>query len=386
MTGTEERALESQTSGIDTALQPPTGLEASDMAPPRSREQMVDDAGHSSVRGGGPVPTTSPRSVSQPLDLGLRHYLRLGLRYKKLIIAVLLATMAITVVRIVLKPRLYIAKATILPSGGQSQGGVLGLIASFTGTPPAGALSEETSSLLFPSILESRVVGLEVLRSTYRFEKNGEQVEMTLEEMIGAESTDKALKVLRHIASFDVNKETGTLTVAASTMYPELSAQIANRFVDSLERLNLEMRRVAATQNSSFIQERLDESHGELTLAEQKLTEFREQNVRMNSAELELERMRLERDVALKSQIFISLANQAELAEIEETKDLPVVRVLDRAAVPNMPVPVPKLSSLVLGMIVGVLMAIMSVAAVEIFHYLRGELAWCTASLSGDAK
>jgi uncharacterized protein involved in exopolysaccharide biosynthesis len=320
------------------------------------------------------------------MEQGFRHYLRLGLRYKRLILITFCSTMALTVAQLWLRPRVYMAKATILPSAGQNQSGVMGLIASFTGAPPTAVLSEDVSSILFPNIFESRTVGREVLESTYRFQKDGQAVEKTLREELAPESLDKALKLLYRIASFEVNKETGTITVAVTTLYPELSAQIANRFVESLERLCLEMRKTTALGNWTFAQESLDKSLAELTQAEQRLTNFRERNIRMNDPELDLEYMRLQREASLKSQIYVGLSNQLELARIEAAKKLPVVRVLDRADTPNLPVPVPKLTTLVLGVFVGALAAVLSVAAVEVFHYVRREmLLYRSTSAQGSA-
>lgn len=352
---------------------------------PRAKASTADVETEPCAQPAWPIDTDV--GIARPwLDQGLRHYLRLGLRYRRLILITLCSITVLTVAHLLLRPRVYMAKAAILPSGGQSQGGFLGLIASFTGAPPAGVLSEEVSSILFPSIFESRTVGLEVLESKYRFPKDGQVIECTLSEFLAAESMDKAMKILHRMAAFDVNKETGTMTVAVTTLYPELSAQIANRFVDSIERVCLKLRRTAALENRTFVQERLDKSLEELTLAEQSLTEFRERNVRMNAPELDLEFLRLQRDVTLKSQIYVSLSNQAELARIEAAKELPVVRVLDRATTPDLPVPVPKLTSLVLGLFVGVLSAVMAVAGVEIFRTLRREIGLCRASLAESSE
>ena len=350
-------------------------------APPRpgqERPQESRGAGWPAANPSEQAPWLGPMEVgtarSAWMEQGFRHYLRLALRYKKLILITFCATMALTVAHLMLRPPVYMAKASILPSAGQNQSGFMGLIASFTGAPPAAVLSEDVSSILFPNIFESRTVGREVLESTYRFQKDGESVETTLQAELDPESLDKAMKILHRIAAFEVNKETGTITVSVTTLYPELSAQIANRFVESLERLCLEMRRTTALGNRTFVQERLDKSLEELTQAERRLTNFRERNIRMNDPELDLEFMRLQREVTLKSQIYVTLSNQVELARIEAAKELPVVRVLDRADTPNLPVPVPKITTLVLGMFVGGLAAILAVAAVEVFHYLRREM------------
>ena len=232
--------------------------------------------------------------------------------------------------------------------------------------------------MLFPTILESRVVGLEVLNARYQFHMDGQAVDKTLEEYLQAENTDQALKFLEAIRAFDVNKESGVLTVSARTPYPELSAQIVNRFLDSLERINLDMHREAATQNRKFMQESLEQSLKDLSEAEDKLARFQEGNVRINSADLLLEQIRLQRDVQLKTQVYSTLTGQEQVARLDAEKDLPVVKVLERAEVPNLPVPIPKVSTLAIGLIAGTLLAVMAVAGIEILHYLRREWSLCT--------
>jgi tyrosine-protein kinase Etk/Wzc len=154
-----------------------------------------------------------------------------------------------------------------------------------------------------------------------------------------------------------------------------LSARIANRFVEVLERVNGEIRRASAAQNSDFLQERLAEMQAELTQSEDRLTRFREENVRVNAPELELERLRLEREVALKSQIFVSLSSQAELARFEEAKNLPIVRVLERATTPTLPIPVPRLALLVGACLAGLVIGGALVAGIEILRFLRAASA-----------
>jgi len=91
----------------------------------------------------------------------------------------------------------------------------------------------------------------------------------------------------------------------------------------------------------------------------------------MNAPELEQDRLRLEREAAMKSQIFVSLSSQAELARLEEAKNLPIVRVLERAALPTMPVPVSRLALLVGACFAALVLSVVLIAAVEITKFLR---------------
>jgi uncharacterized protein involved in exopolysaccharide biosynthesis len=235
--------------------------------------------------------------------------------------------------------------------------------------------TDDNSSVLFPRILESRLVGLDVLNSKYHVKVGGQAKESTLYEYFQAADVDGALLGLSMLRAFDVDKETGLVTVSVTTEDPTLSAQVANRFVDALEQVNSDIRKQTATQNASFVSHELIETRRELSAAEERLAQFKQQNMRIVSPELELQQGRLERDVQLKSQIFITLANQEQLARVDEAKNLPIVRILDRAAEPTAPVPVPRVALLAAGLIVGTVLAGLAVAGVEFGQHLRDQLA-----------
>lgn len=309
--------------------------------------------------------------------LTLRHYLHLWRRYRRLVVAVVAACLVATAAKLlILSPDVYMAKVTILPSGGQSQGSVMGLLASFTGGPPPalGGGAEENSSVLFPRILESRTIGSAVLHARYAFDDDAEKIDTTLYAYLRAENEDEALLALEGLRAISVDKETGVLTVSVRTANAQLSAQICDRYVEALERFNDETRHASATQHGSFVRERLDETLAELATAEENLARFKSRNVRMNDPGLELARMRLERDVALKSQVFATLTSQVEVARIEEAKNIPVVRVLDRAHVPAVPVPAPLAAGMAAGGIIGIVLALVAIAGIELWRHVRTEM------------
>ena len=333
------------------------------------------------VSGGGLFLPESPdydvaQSPASARASTVRHYLYMWRRYRGMIAAIVAVTLVGSAARMLfLSPDIYAAKVTILPSGGQGQSSVMGLLASFTGAPPvAMGGGEENSSALFPRILESRTLGIEVLRAQYSFDDGGEKVNTTLYAYLGAENEDEALLGLAGLRAIDIDKETGMLTLSVRTATPQLSAQICERYVEALEKFNDETRHASAAHHGEFIRERLNHTLAELAAAEEELANFKARNMRMNDPELELARMRLERDVVLKSQVFTTLTSQAEVARIEEAKNIPVVRILDRPTVPAVPVPVPLVAGMVAGLIVGVILALTSVAGVEFWRYLRAEM------------
>ena len=344
--------------------------------PTSSRARSLEGSNHLSPTHVTPGPSDQdpgPWVGEGRPELGIRPYIRLWRQYRALILTVFSLCLIGSALRIVFYPRTYMAKSTILPSGGQSGSGVMSLLASMTGIPPMMGGSVENSSNLFPRILESRAVSLEVLNSRYKFVRDGVRIEGTLIDYLQARNVDEALRVLGFLRAIDVDKETGIIAISVRTPDPELSAAIANRCVEALERFNNEARRQAASQNTGFVQEQMEKARADLSIAEDRLARFKEQNMRMSSPELDLELLRLTRDVTLKSQVFVTLSSQAEVARVEEAKNLPIVRVLDRAVSPALPVPAPRIAMLAGGMLMGGVLAGMLVAALKLLEHIRRE-------------
>jgi uncharacterized protein involved in exopolysaccharide biosynthesis len=90
-----------------------------------------------------------------------------------------------------------------------------------------------------------------------------------------------------------------------------------------------------ASEQRKWIEQRLTQVEVELRSAEESLKNFRERNRRVgDSPQLLLEQERFMRDVQVKSTMFIELKKQAELAKIEEIKNITLVNVLDEARAP----------------------------------------------------
>jgi uncharacterized protein involved in exopolysaccharide biosynthesis len=116
---------------------------------------------------------------------------------------------------------------------------------------------------------------------------------------------------------------------------PQLAADVLNAIVEELDRFIREERTTSASEQAKWISERLTEVEEELRAAEDSLTEFRERNRRIvDSPELLLQQARLQREVTVRSTIFIELKKQRELAEIEEIKNVSIVNILDHARAP----------------------------------------------------
>ncbi len=77
-----------------------------------------------------------------------------------------------------------------------------------------------------------------------------------------------------------------------------------------------------------FIQQRVTEVKSTLSSYESQLKELRQNNFIDLAPRIALERARLEREVALQSNLYAELMKQLEMAKIEEKKDTPVFEIL----------------------------------------------------------
>ncbi|MGH8004612.1 MAG: GNVR domain-containing protein [Limisphaerales bacterium] len=256
-----------------------------------------------------------------------------------------------SVIVALLLPAQYTSKVVLLPSGKQDKMGVLSGLASSLGFDFSGTTSGlESSSLLYPEILKSRLVGEAVLGSRYRYLNKKKPVEQTLLEHLKAQNFERGLKKLAARRKIEMDVKTGIITLSVTTGNRELSALVANRFVTELERYNRSKRKTKALNNQQNLARRLDSVKVELAQTEDRLETFLEKNRNFavsDDPELNREVARRKREVGIKSETYVTLTQQYELAKIETEKEIPIVQVLD-AAVPSLKKSAPKRTLIVL--------------------------------------
>ncbi len=250
-------------------------------------------------------------------------------------------TVLATLVFCLFVPNRYTAKALILPSGGtpNSLGGLRDFAGRLGDSPLASAdLGLEQSSYLYPDILGSRLISEAVINKVYQYPQGGKNKNQNLFDYFKVKKMDGALKALTEIAVFEMDRRTGVITISATTTNRHLSAALANEYINQLEEYNLDTRRSKAKDNEEFVSQRLKEVKAELRQAENNLEAFQLKNRNFNTAtspELAAELARLEREVEIKSRVFLTLTQQYEIARVETKKDVPIVQVLDYAKPPD---------------------------------------------------
>lgn len=124
------------------------------------------------------------------------------------------------------------------------------------------------------------------------------------------------------------------ITIAVTTSEPQLSADIANAFLDELVVYNQSVRNAKAIQNRVFIEKQLKDTQGLLTDAEEDVANFAAHNRKLATPDLEAQKDRLARALKVQEEVFVTLKKQLELARIEEQENQPSIEIVERAVPP----------------------------------------------------
>jgi uncharacterized protein involved in exopolysaccharide biosynthesis len=261
-----------------------------------------------------------------------------------IVLLVALATAAFTVVRVLRTPRSYTSTASlILDAGGRGASSNIPGIASQFGIALGGNEGWQSPGFYIDLLQTRELLGRVALQSycdpcgpRARFQPLTALLGVTGRDSV--ERADRAVEQLRRLVKATVAKS-GIIGVSATMESPALAQQVAHSVLDNLSRFNVESRQSQAAAERRFAEQRLTEVQGELRTAEARLQNFLESNRMANSPELIIQRGRLQQDIDLKQQLYLTLARSYEQAKIDEVRDTPTVTVIDHPSFPLRPDP-----------------------------------------------
>ena len=202
-------------------------------------------------------------------EVNIRDYFKVIVKWRRLIA---FNTAVVTVLAVIISlvlPKKYTATATLLPPVEQTE--VLG-ISSLLGTGGLGGMARmaglpgmATASDVFAKILSSRRVMEAVVQKC------------DLMDEYRVESMEKALAALDGATSVEISPE-GVIAISAAARTALLAAEIANSYVEELDRFNLEVNMTRGKRNRIFIEDRLDRVKEDLKAAEESLKVFQQEH------------------------------------------------------------------------------------------------------------
>src|SRR5439155_13894625 len=202
-------------------------------------------------------------------DVTLLDYAKVIWRYKWLVIGVWVVTVAGTWVWTINAPKIYEATTTVMsPREGGGAGLLLGGLA-------ASGLAQQLPGVVVPSLTPNRDMLISLLKSRTM----GEEIirRFGLQERYQDRYFDQALKHLEGLTNVFVSKE-GVISIRVQDTSPQLAAQIANFYMENLERLVSKFSIGDAGRKRRFIADQLARAKKELADNEQVLRAFQERN------------------------------------------------------------------------------------------------------------
>jgi uncharacterized protein involved in exopolysaccharide biosynthesis len=185
-----------------------------------------------------------------------------------------------------------------------------------------------------------------------------------------------AMNVLDRQTRIALNSKIGLVEIAVSSPDASLSKQIVDSYLRFVNETNREILRQRATEEARFIDERLAAARAELFAAEDRLQSFLHTNRDFSTTgELIFQRDRLQRDVQLRQQMYLSLSQAYEQSRLDQVRDTPVITLVEQATVPPFPDSRHLATKLGLAALLGVLLGILLAWLSEFAYAEEADLA-----------
>lgn len=278
------------------------------------------------------------------------------------------------------KPK-YISETKMYIPSTKSEQSSLSQIANQFGFSNQGAAgSDISSSYLYPEIVNSKTFANIMLDKNFYTEKYEKKLPLIAIFTYGNDSVPDNIDTLRiSVANritnmVKVSKKMGFFIIEVKTGEPQFSKDFADTVIVELDKLQRKFKKQTLNETINYLNQKILLARIELETNEEKLKIFRERNRNVsNSPSLLLTQERLQRDVEIQSGIFLTLKQQLELAKIEEVQKSSFVQILDYPSLPLVESNPKKLSTYIIGGLIGFFFALGLSFVIEYFTN-RNEL------------
>ncbi len=345
----------------------------------------ADDQGQTDGPPGTPLGDVAPaeqpgHGPRQEDEVSLLDILLVLARYKTLIVRTVLVFTLLGVTYALLVPEEFTSEARVVREAQSESGGLGGISGgalSGLGINLGGAASGLTPAA-YPDVLQSREVRLAVARDTFRFPDAPQSMTYVdyvnrptglftmvldytlwlpwmLKDWLGravsgspkpagttgagtpvlpSAEEEKAMKAVGNMVSASVDQGTGLMTISVTAGGPRLAAALTKSFLTHFTDRVRAIRTEKLRERLQFVEGRFEEANEELEQAEDRLARFVKRNQNPNSAQLQFQRDRLQRQVSFKEQLYSDLQSQLTQTRLDLQRRQPVVTIVEKAAPP----------------------------------------------------
>jgi tyrosine-protein kinase Etk/Wzc len=202
-------------------------------------------------------------------EVNLVDYAAVVWRHRWLIGGLCLIALVATLVVSISMPKVYESTATVLAPKEGAGSGLLGGLAAASG------LLQQVPGLSMPSLTSNRDMLVSIVKS--RTVARAVVERFRLQERYRARYFEDAIKGLQDATDIKVSKE-GVISVTVEDIDPQVAAQMANFYVEQLDRLVTQYGTGQAGRERGFVTEQLARAKTDLEAAEEALRRFQERN------------------------------------------------------------------------------------------------------------
>ncbi len=261
----------------------------------------------------------------------------------------------------------YESTVTILPDYGNKSSEMMGSLSGLASLAGVN-VGDTPPTQIYQNLITSETVLYDVIYAKYQTKEFSKPVNLI--EYFAIEPDKSLPKDLQQRKMFlklyegfsktrlitDLDRMTKILTVSIEMPESKLSADVANKISASLDNYVRTKRKSFATEQRNYLEKRVAQVKDTLTYFEEKLKDFRSQNrMILQSPELQLEQVRLMRNVEIQQTVYGELFKQLELVKLQEVKDTPVINVKEEAKEPILKAGPKRFSTLIIIMFLSVL-------------------------------
>ena len=247
-------------------------------------------------------------------------YIETVFRWRKFIIRNVIVITLLSILVSFLITKKYTAKATILPPNPE-QNMLLGIMAGGIGGGLSGVSSIgaflpglSTPSDLYAAIMRSGRIRGEIIRK------------YDLKEQFGTKTMVDTYRALEEITEIEISPE-GIVSVSVTYKDKHLASDVANAYVEELDKFNTQTTMTVGKKYRIFIEQRLKENEDSLKICEEALRDFQSKN-RTVALDAEIQAA-IETIAQLKSQIIFFEVQKGAWASAGQT-DNPYLRNIER--------------------------------------------------------
>jgi uncharacterized protein involved in exopolysaccharide biosynthesis len=301
--------------------------------------------------------------AAPPKEFSLLDLLAIVLRHRRLIAGITVAWVLVMVVPLLLRDRTYTARTAFVPQAGSGNAGKLAGLAAQFGVNVGGGGDDVTQS---PEFYEDLVRSDFMLRRLVEgpYELGGGDsgsllAILEVDEEDPRLALDVGVAAFRPRLSIQTGLKTSIVQISVRLEDPVVARSVVQRALDLVTEFNLTTRQSQARQEHRFVEGRLEMVRNDLREAEDRLQGFLQRNRDYRfSPQLNFEHDRLEREVEVRQQVYTSLAQSVQQAQIDAVRNTPVISVVQPPMVPVRPdprrLPVRGMLAIIVGMMIGI--------------------------------